>query len=119
MRQQCRRGLHENCPSRGAAQALHSPRHIGGALRISWFFRRRVAPSANAAGLECPEIGHTGVPDLTGDPTRAKLLVGGSGIDLANEINELINEVQLKEPGISSADLTNGLIAAYCPLVAQ
>jgi hypothetical protein len=27
--------------------------------------------------------------------------------------------VQLKEPGVSNADLTNGLIAAYCPLVAQ
>jgi hypothetical protein len=75
--------------------------------------------SVNAAALECPETGHTGVPDLTGDPTRAKLLVGGSGIDLANEISELINEVQLKEPGISNTDLTNGLIAAYCPLVAQ
>jgi hypothetical protein len=77
------------------------------------------APSANAAGLECPDIGYTGVPDLTSDPTRAKLLVGGSGIDLANDISELISEVQLKEPGISNADLTNGLIAAYCPLVAQ
>jgi hypothetical protein len=77
------------------------------------------APSANAAGLECPDIGHTGVPDLTSDPTRAKLLVGGSGIDLANDISELISEVRLKEPGISDADLTNGLIAAYCPLVAQ
>jgi hypothetical protein len=76
-------------------------------------------PSANAAGLECPDIGHTGVPDLTSDPTRAKLLVGGSGIDLANDISELISEVQLKQPGISNADLTNGLIAAYCPLVAQ
>ena len=83
------------------------------------FFVGASAPSANAAGLECPEIGHTGVPDLTGDPVRAKLLVGGAGIDLANEISGLINEVQLKEPGISSADLTNGLIAAYCPLVAQ
>jgi hypothetical protein len=75
--------------------------------------------SANAAGLECPEIGHTGVPDLTDDPVRAKLLVRGSGIDLANEISELINDVQLKDPSISNADLTNGLIAAYCPLVAQ
>ena len=77
------------------------------------------APPANAAGLECPEIGHTGVPDLTSDPMRAKLLVGGSGIDLANEISEPISEVQLKEPAISNTDLTNGLIAAYCPLVAQ
>jgi hypothetical protein len=77
------------------------------------------SPSANAAGLECPDIGHTGVPDLASDPTRAKLLVGGSGIDLANDISELTSEVQLKQPGISNADLTNGLIAAYCPLVAQ
>ena len=78
-----------------------------------------LATSAKATGLECPEIGHTGVPDLTSDSSRAKLLVGGSGIDLANDISELISEVQLKEPGISNADLTNGLIAAYCPLVAQ
>ena len=78
-----------------------------------------LATSAKATGLECPEIGHTGVPDLTSDSSRAKLLVGGSSADLANEISELIDEVQLKEPGISNADLTNGLIAAYCPLVAQ
>jgi hypothetical protein len=45
--------------------------------------------------------------------------LGGSGADLANEVSELINEVQLKEPGVSNPDLTNGLIAAYCPLVAQ
>jgi hypothetical protein len=42
-----------------------------------------------------------------------------SAIDLANDISELISEVWLKGPGISNADLTNGLIAAYCPLVAQ
>jgi hypothetical protein len=78
-----------------------------------------LATSAKATGLECPEIGHTGVPDLTSDSSRAKLLVGGSSADLANEISELIAQLQLKEPDISNADLTNGLIAAYCPLVAQ
>ena len=78
-----------------------------------------LATSVKATGLECPEIGHTGVPDLTSDSSRAKLLVGGSSADLANEISELIDEVQLKEPSVSNADLTNGLIAAYCPLVAQ
>jgi hypothetical protein len=70
-----------------------------------------LATSAHATGLECPEIGRTGVPDLTSDPTRAKLLLGGSDADLANEVSELINEVQLKERGVSNADLTNGLIA--------
>ena len=86
---------------------------------LLWFFVGASPAPANAAGLECPEIGHTGVLDLTSDPARAKLLVGVFGIDLANEISELINEVQLKEPGISNTDLTNGLIAAYCSLVAQ
>jgi hypothetical protein len=78
-----------------------------------------LATSAKATGLECPEIGLSGVPDLTSDPTRAKLLLGGAGTDLGNEISELIAQMQLKEPDISNADLTNGLIAAYCPLVAQ
>jgi hypothetical protein len=78
-----------------------------------------LATSAKATGLECPEIGHTGVPDLMSDSSRAKLPVGGSSADLANEISELISEVQLKEPNVSNADLTDGLIAAYCPLVAQ
>jgi len=73
---------------------------------------------AHATGLECPEIGQ-GVPELTSDPARVKLLLGGAGPDLANEISDMINEVQLKEPAISNLDLTNGLIAAYCPLVAQ
>src|SRR5271156_3217554 len=82
-------------------------------------FGAGLAGPAYAAGLECPEIGQAGVPDLTSDPARAKLLLGGAGADLANEISDLINQVQLKEPSISNADLTNGLIAAYCPLVAQ
>jgi hypothetical protein len=59
------------------------------------------------------------VPEVTSEPARAKLLLGDAGPDLANEIGELINQVQLKEPAVSNADLTNGLIAAYCPLVAQ
>jgi hypothetical protein len=82
-------------------------------------FGGALATSAHATGLECPEIGRAGVPDLTSDPGRAKLLLGGAGADLANEVSELINQVQLKEPNISNADLTNALIAAYCPLVAQ
>jgi hypothetical protein len=85
---------------------------------LSALFLGAWAMSAQATGLECPEIGQ-GVPEVTSDPARAKLLLGGAGPDLANEIGELINQVRLKEPAISNADLTNGLIAAYCPLVAQ
>jgi hypothetical protein len=94
---------------------LHAARRVG---LVSALFLGVWATSAHATGLECPEIGQ-GVPEVTSDPARAKLLLGGAGPDLANEIGELINQVQLKEPAISNADLTNGLIAAYCPLVAQ
>jgi hypothetical protein len=89
------------------------------ASALPGLFVGALATSAHATGLECGEIGQAGVPDLMSDPARAKLLLGGAGTDLANEVGELINQVQLKEPGISNADLTNGLIAAYCPLVAQ
>lgn len=77
------------------------------------------ATPVNAAGLECPEVGQPAVPDLTTNPARAKLLLGESGADLANEIGDLIEQLRLKQPHISNADLTNGLVAAYCRLVAQ
>jgi hypothetical protein len=103
-------------PSHSASQALHPACRVGA---LPGLFVEALATSAHAAGLECPEIGQAGVPDLTSDPARAKLLLSGAGPDLANEISELINQVRLKEPSISNVDLTNGLIAAYCPLVAQ
>ena len=82
-------------------------------------FRRGVGDvRTRHRNLEHPAIGQ-GVLEVTSDSARAKLLLVGAGPDLANEIGELINQVQLKEPTISNADLTNGLIAAYCPLVAQ
>jgi hypothetical protein len=85
---------------------------------LSALFLEAWATSANAVGLECPETGQ-GAPELTSIPAGAKLVIGGTGPDLANEISDLINQVQLKQPNISNLDLTNGLIAAYCPLVAQ
>ena len=75
--------------------------------------------SAHAAGLECPEYWSGGARGYERPGRGRNWLLGGAGPDLANEIGELINQVQLKEPAISNADLTNGLIAAYCPLVAQ
>jgi hypothetical protein len=96
-----------------AAAALLSLAGLAGALPgVS-------ATPVNAAGLECPEVGQPAVPDLTTDPVREKLLLGESGADLANEIGDLIEQLRVKQPHISNADLTNGLVAAYCRLVAQ
>ena len=72
-------------------------------------------PSA-AAACECPETGKGAVPALI-SPVQAKILAGG-GYDLGNETNELIMRLRTERPGISFAEITNELMAAYCPIIA-
>ena len=72
---------------------------------------------AHSAGLDCPEVGPNAVPNLLG-ASQAKLMLSGTSVDLANEINDLVNRLQIEKPNISYLDLTNVLIAAYCPVVA-
>jgi hypothetical protein len=72
-----------------------------------------------AEGLECPEVGAGAVPDLLADSGQAKLVTSGNSVDVANEIYDLINRLQIAKPNISSTELTNVLIAAYCPAVAK
>jgi len=71
----------------------------------------------HAAGLDCPEIGPSPVPILFTD-LQAKLMAPGN-VDLANEINDVINQLQIEKPNLSYAELTNIMIAAYCPVVAN
>ena len=73
----------------------------------------------DAAGLQCPEPGPGAVPNLLADAKRARLVTTGNSTDLANEIYDLINRLQIERPNISYTDLTNVLIAAYCPVVAN
>jgi hypothetical protein len=75
--------------------------------------------SYGAENLECPEIGATSVPDLMGDASGGGLFVSENGIDLANEINEAINRLQLANPNISWSDAQNVLVASYCRVVAR
>ena len=69
--------------------------------------------------LECPEIGSGSVPDLIGDATGGGLFTIDNRVDLANEINETINRLQIASPNISWSDVQNVLIAAYCRVVAR
>ena len=41
-------------------------------------------------------------------------MASGNSVDVANEINDLINKLQIEKPNISYAELTDVLIAAYC-----
>jgi len=72
----------------------------------------------HTAGLECPETGPSAVPNLLTD-LHVKLVTSGNSVDLVNEINDLINKLQIEKPNVSYAELTNVIIAAYCPVVAN
>ena len=50
---------------------------------------------------------------------QVKLVSSGNSVDVANEIYDLINKLQVEKPNISYADLTDALVAAYCPVVAN
>jgi len=90
--------------------ALYLGIGIAGALLASIW-----SPSSGAA-LECPETGKGALPALI-SPAQAKILAGG-GYDLGNETNELIMRLRTERPGISFAEITNELMAAYCPIIA-
>src|SRR5271166_918352 len=70
------------------------------------------------AGLDCPEKGPGAVPNLLSD-VQVKLVTSGNSVDVANEINDLVNKLEIERPNISYAELTEVLIAAYCPAVAN
>jgi hypothetical protein len=72
----------------------------------------------HTANLDCPEIGSGAVPNLLAD-LQIKLVMSGNNVDLANEINDLINKLQIAKPNISYAELTNVAVAAFCPVVAS
>jgi hypothetical protein len=78
-----------------------------------------LATGARAAGLECPEVGPGAVPNLFAHVKQPQFVASGNRVDLTNEVYDAINRLQVERPNISYTDLTNALIAAYCPLVAN
>ena len=70
------------------------------------------------AGLDCPKIGPGAVPNLLTD-LQIKLVTSGNSVDLTNEINDVVNKLQIEKPNISYTELTNVMVAAYCPVVAN
>jgi hypothetical protein len=75
--------------------------------------------SYGAENLECPEVASASVPALIGDASGGGLFTTENHVDLANEINESINRLQIANPNISWSDVQNVLIAAYCRVVAR
>ena len=100
-------------------KALSTHRRVGFLLALFMLLCCQTGRSYGADTLECPQIGSGSVPDLTGDASGGGLFTTDTRIDLANEINEAINRLQIGNPNISWSDTQNALIAAYCRVVAR
>jgi hypothetical protein len=106
-----------NPPSLTAA--LLKYQRIGYVLLLFMLLCCSTGQSYGADILECPEIGSSSVPDLIGDVSGGGLLTTENRVDLANEINESINRLQIASPNISWSDVQSVLVAAYCRVVAR
>jgi hypothetical protein len=73
----------------------------------------------HATGLDCPELGPKGIPDLLAGARQIDRMTSGNEVDLGNEIRGLIARVQAEKPKISNDEIIDVLIAAYCPVVAR
>jgi hypothetical protein len=77
------------------------------------------ASAAEASGLECPQAEGGAAPALAFDDGQIKRMTTGNDADLANEIGGLIGRMKGQYPAASYDAITNALITAYCPVVAQ
>jgi hypothetical protein len=98
------------------AAALMMTQRIGCVLMLLMLL---CCPTKLADTLECPEIGSGSVPDLIGDASGGGFFTTENRVDLANEINESINRLQIANPTISWTNVQDVLVAAYCRVVAR
>lgn len=101
------------------AQCKCRRRCLGFVLALVMLLCCSAGQSYSSDTLECPEIGPGSVPSLIGDASGGALFTTENRVDLANEINEQINRLQIASPDISWSEVQNVLIAAYCRVVAR
>jgi len=73
----------------------------------------------HAAGLDCPATGPGAAATKVLTDLQVKLVSSGNSVDVGNEIGDVINKLQIERPNISYSELTDVMIAAYCPVVAS
>jgi mono/diheme cytochrome c family protein len=76
-----------------------------------------VAGSEAARDFDCPKVGASNVPGALIGAGDADLFAGAG--DASNRINEILFQLRQQQPGITQAALTNSMIAALCPAVAN
>ena len=76
-----------------------------------------VAGSEAARAFDCPKVGGAAVPGALTTASDVALLAGAA--DPTARIAELLTALRQQQPGISNAALTNGAVAAFCPIIAN
>lgn len=104
---------------RSPTATLMTTQRIGCVLMLLMLLCCPTRQSYGADTLECPDIGSGSVPDLIGDASGGGLFTTENRVDLANEINEAINRLQIASPNISWSNVQDVLVAAYCRVVAR
>ncbi len=71
--------------------------------------------------LGCPHTSPAGGPNTVADPGNGLLsaYLGATAETLANRTRSLVASIRANNTSISDADLSNTLVAAYCPVVAH
>jgi hypothetical protein len=105
--------------ARSPTKALLTYQRIACVIALLMLLCCSTGQSFGADTLECPEIASGPAPDFIDDASGGGLLTTENRVDLANEINESINRLQISNPNISWTDVQNVLVAAYCRVVAR
>jgi len=77
------------------------------------------AGTESARAFDCPKVGAAAVPRTLARPSEVKALAEGGDADMGNKIHLLIEKIRKEQPGISNAGLSNTIVAAFCPVVAN
>lgn len=94
-------------------------------LKLVASLRTQLAPndlgSQAAKELDCPAVSATGITGTLTDPGSGilEMMQGVTPDTLDDRVNEIIARVRTAEPGISNGDLSDELVAAYCPVLAK
>ncbi len=76
--------------------------------------------SEAAKALDCPAVSSTGISGTLTDPGSGilELMQGVTPDTLDNRVTEIIAQVRAANPGVSDGELSDDLVAAYCPVLA-
>lgn len=88
------------------------------ALLVGVEFHGSPGQAQQNGGIVCPQPGSEAPASLISS-SDAEMRLKDNGVDLANDVTSDIYRIRSRSPNISYDELTDTLIAAYCPVIAN